>query len=669
MQEARAISNTYECAIRSAESLIERDTLNLQERLHLTESELKQVRAQSRASATVLLKKDEKIDALYQTLNHIVRTLGPYIQRNAARWAKVARDPDTEYVLQMVTDFGDFSQESQLQYVRIPESTHLDLSTRIRLATAEVEKYRSVAQDQDTLIKTQSKQLDRQLDKYEESLRTVKSRDHEVMLLCLRNTELEEKIESYEVALQRNHAALTERDQSRQDNELLREELNQLRSQCTRQLGDKDSTISDLHQKLGRAREEILARQADVRNVITHTQAMLVAPGQARNETTGSNNTPIRSSRGIGRNTDNDKKRTFLPSSQSSMFLGFQHINPDLMTTPNSNPNSKYSNKEVVGCDKRKFHTSCGSSSSSARTASTTPSQRRPSDDPFGGVDTHVRPRVESLGALGRDGVQYHPPSNSQKQLPMPPSLLPRLPSSTLLTPNPFDTSSPPPMATTSSPQPSLSPSPYLRPQYKPQPHSQTPSLPPSQPLNYDTSTSPPQPTSPLPTRSPARRVLSLIPEASVEDSESPRAPSASSSDREMYRRSIYALDLLNSTVGEKMVIEEEEDESSLGGRDEVSRTVMGMRDGHGDQAVGIQGESGGNHSHHTVRESTETTFVTGHVKDQGKDNEDGISAPARKERDLGEQGDLNKSSSQTSLSSGEIMTVSQMYHGVMSGK
>ena len=40
MQEARTISNTYESALRSAESLVERDTLNLQEQLHVVESDL-----------------------------------------------------------------------------------------------------------------------------------------------------------------------------------------------------------------------------------------------------------------------------------------------------------------------------------------------------------------------------------------------------------------------------------------------------------------------------------------------------------------------------------------------------------------------------------------------------------------------------------------------------
>jgi hypothetical protein len=48
--------------------------------------------------------------------------------------------------------------------------------------------------------------------------------------------------------------------------------------------------------------------------------------------------------------------------------------------------------------------------------------------------------------------------------------------------------------------------------------------------------------------RTPARRILSLIPEASVEDSDSVRAASTTSSEKEVYRRSILALDLLNTS-------------------------------------------------------------------------------------------------------------------------
>jgi hypothetical protein len=545
MQEARAISNTYECALRSAESLIERDTLSLQERLHITESELKQAQAQARISAAAVLKKDEKIYALHHTLNHVAHTLGTYIQHSINESGKPSRAADTENVLQMIQDFGELPIDSQARYVRIPETTYLDLLTQIHIATGEVEKYRGITKDQDTLIKSQSDQLDRQLDKYEESLKTIKSRDHEVMLLCQRNTELEEKVETYEIALQRNQAAIAERDQSRHENRLLQEELNQIRNQARLQLEEKDAAITDLRQKLGSAREEILARQADVRNVITQTQAMLVPPGDVANET------PVRGSKP---NKTKDKKRSFLPHAQSSIFLGFQHINADLMTTPTSNPDSKYSNKEVASCDKKSFHTSCGSSKASTRSASTTPSQRRGSDDPFGG-EPHMsfRPRNESLGAVGRDGVQnagYH--AITRKELPAaPPTIAPRVPS-TLLSPNPFDTSSPPPMATTSPLEPDLLSSPFIPPHARPQ-NTESPILPPS---TYDPNS--------LSVRSPARRVLSLIPEASESERGSPQPPSASSSDKEMYRRSIFAFDMLNLNDS---ALDAEDEDAKRGGK------------------------------------------------------------------------------------------------------
>jgi hypothetical protein len=717
MQEARAISNTYECALRSAESLIERDTLSLQERLHITESELKQAQAQARISAAAVLKKDEKIYALHHTLNHVAHTLGTYIQHSINGSGKPTRAADTENVLQMIKDFGELPIDSQARYVRIPETTYLDLLTQIHIATGEVEKYRGITKDQDALIKSQSDQLDRQLDKYEDSLKTIKSRDHEVMLLCQRNTELEEKVETYEIALQRNQAAIAERDQSRHENKLLQEELNKVHNQARLQLEEKDATITDLLQKLGSAREEVLARQADVRNVITQTQAMLVPPGDVTNET------PVR---GFKPSKNKEKKRSFLPHAQSSIFLGFQHINADLMTTPTSNPDSKYSNKEVASCDKKSFHTSCGSSKASTRSASTTPSQRRGSDDPFGGEpNMSFRPRNESLGAVGRDGVQnagYH--AITRKELPAaPPTIAPRVPS-TLLSPNPFDTSSPPPMATTSPLEPDLlSSSPFIPPHARPQ-NTESPILPPS---TYDPNS--------LSARSPARRVLSLIPEASESERGSPQPPSASSSDKEMYRRSIFAFDMLNLNDS---AFDADDEDAKRGGKvldlrggaeyDAVKREQVlnsdvlngkinsngikvsthsnandngkvrstastpakdmgkyqypdSLRPGYKPQAVGapVGGHARSRSDNyarnfsneeqtHPVRPSTannETRSITPNANfhAQAENNE------ARKIS--GNSVGHSKSSSQGSLSSksSEIMTVSQMYNGLMSGR
>ena len=505
MQEARTISNTYESALRSAESLIERDTLNLQECLHLAESDLSKAHTQSRASDKALLEKETTIRDLDYTLHEVVRILGAFIRSNVERWADDFYKPETQAVMQIIADHGDSSDSFDLQYVRVPESAHQELVSACHDAEEETVHSRAIAKSQNTMIEDQSKQLDQQLIKYEKCLETIKERDHEVMLLCQRNTDLEEKVATYEIALQRSQAAITDADQAKKENAELRQEIKQMTGFFKLQLDENDAKLAEMRTKLGSAREEVLARRADVRNVITQTQALMVP------QTQGGDND--RNGGKIFRRSKEKARNHRFPHSRSSAFLGFQHLHPDLMTSPNAA--SRFSSKEVVECDKtgKSFHLSCASSSSnSARTASSTPSHGRRSSDPF----SDIRPRSESLGAVERDGTSARSSADIQKQLPAaPPTLLPQVPtSSSLLHPNDALTNSP---------------------------YAASPALPIQSPQTSRDSSNPSL-------RTPARRILSLIPEASHEDSESVRAPSATSSEREVYRRSIHALDYLNTS-------------------------------------------------------------------------------------------------------------------------
>ena len=505
MQEARTVSNTYESALRSAESLIERDTLNLQERLHLAETDLNKAHADLSVSEKTRLEKEEIIVELGHTLYEVVRLLGGFIQRNVEHWVDDFQEPETQSVLQIIADYGPPFNDSDIQYIRIPESLHSGLVSAAHDAREQTAHYRAIAKNQDAMIKDQSKQMDQQLDKYEQTIKTIKERDHKVMLLCQRNTNLEGRVETYETALQRSQAVITEGDRMKKENEELRQEIKQLTGFFKLQLDEKDAKLADMGSKLGNAREEVLARRADVRNVIAQTQALMVPPSQD----VGHDHT---SGKILGRSRDRGKKHRF-PHSESSTFLGLQHLNIDLMTSPNAA--SRASPKERGECDKagKSFHLSCASSSSnSARTASSTPTHGRRASDPF----SDIRPRNESLGALERDGTSTRSSADIQEQLPAaPPTLLPQVPTANSLQ-RPNEALSDPPrtswpaMPTHSTPASHDSINPSLR--------------------------------------TPGKRILSLIPEASHEDSESVRAPSATSSEREVYRRSVHALEFLNSS-------------------------------------------------------------------------------------------------------------------------
>ena len=452
-----------------------------------------------------MLEKEEAVLELGHTLYEVVRLLGGFIQRNVEHWIDDFYEPETQSVLQIIADYGPPFKDTHIQYIRIPESLHRGLVSAAHDAHEEAEDHKAIVKTQDAMIKDQSKQLDRQLDKYEQSLKIIKERDHEVMLLCQRNTNLEEKVETYETILQRSQAAVADGDQAKKENVELKQEIKQLTCLFKLQLDEKDTKLADMRSKLGSAREEVLARRADVRNVITQTQALMGSQTQDE-ETDRNGGNMLRKSKEKGR------KYRF-PHSQSSMFLGFQHLNPDLMTSPNAA--SRFSPKEVVECDKagKTFHLSCASSSStSARTASSTPTHGRRASDPF----SDVRPRNESLGAVERDGASTRSSIDIQKQLPVaPPTLLPQVPASSSLL-HPTDAQSD-------------------------LPRTSSPALTAQSPTASNDGSN-------AGLRTPARRILSLIPEASHEDLESVRAPSATSSEREVYRRSVHALDFLNSS-------------------------------------------------------------------------------------------------------------------------
>ena len=530
MQEARAISNTYSNALRSAESLIERDTLNLQEQLHTTESELKRADAKIQASNRLLLERSEALDRLHHTHKESIRILASFIQHNVQHWVKDFYESDAQDVMQVISDQNHNCDDSHDPYIRIPESVYLDNMATLSEAGEQIEQYREVVKGQNKMIKDQSAQLDKQLEKYEGTLNTIKERDHELVLMCQRNSDLETKVETYELALRRSQEVTKERDQAKKDVKELQRELKQLTGLMKLQLEEKDSTIADLRQQLGSAREEIIARRADVKNVITQTQAMLVP---RENGIDYSRRGVSKSPRPFGKIKDKTKSpEERMPHSKSSLFLGFQHLNYDMMTSPHSHPDSKYSSKEVVDCDKGKFHLSCNnSSSSSERTKSSTPTRGRRSSDPF--CDVKHRPDSRgtardssSMRSQGSGGGSI---GDTQKSLPVapPPTMLPKVPtSSSLLHPN--DAASP------------------------------------HFPSSHDISNAG--------FRTPARRILSLIPEASVEDSDSVRAPSATSSEKEVYRRSLHALNVLSSDS-----VQPEDDAASASESDTVKMEESSM--------------------------------------------------------------------------------------------
>ena len=412
----------------------------------------------------------------------------------------------------MLKDFSPEAIESRTgRCVRIPETAHIETMKALRGARARLSSFREVMKGQDAMMKDQSFKHDNLEIKYTNVLKLVSERDNEVRLAGNRNAELEKQVEDYERVLRRSHASLEQKDRALRDknrdlddavrryNKYVKEkeELTGLVDQSTdyyagllneklEECDQKQGEIDDLRSQLGSAREEILARQHDVRNVLAQTQAMLgvrpIAGGSP-----GPNMS--KAHRVLGRDKEKEKDKP-----KRSLF-DRKGLSP-ISATDLCSSESRFSSKEAV------------SSHPSSTTSKGKAVQDRRASDPFHEVGT----RTDSIGAMERharnliigsspQGASYH------KLLPTPPPPLPRR---------------------------------HVMNQARNNHQNWSPT---TQTSGAASSSSP----SPLTPKTPVRRVLSLIPEASVEDSGSTRAGSITNSDKEVYRYSINALDLMSS--------------------------------------------------------------------------------------------------------------------------
>lgn len=480
---------------------------------------MKNAQDRTRSDEELLVQQQDAVERLEHTLDDVVRTLGTFIQNNLTHWADNLRSPDVEAVMRVLKDFSPEAIESRTgRCVRIPETAHIDTMKALRGARARLSSFREILKGQDALMKEQSSKHDELEVKYTKVLDLVSDRDNEVKSAGNRNAQLQKQVEDYERVVRRSHASLEDKDRAlREKSQALddknrdledavrrykdyvkkEEELTGLVDQSTHyyaglfnekqeECDQKQEEIDELRSQLGSAREEIIARQHDVRNVLAQTQAML----GARPIAGGSPGPNIsKAHRVLGRDKEKEKDKP-----KRSLF-DRKGLSP-ISATDLCSSESRFSSKEAL------------SSHPSLSSSADRPVHGRRASDPF----REVSARTDSIGAMERHGRHITVGGNPQigsshKQLPTPPPHLP--------------------------PRPAIS---QTRSNY--QNWSPTP-----QTSGVAGTSSPSQ----LTPKTPVRRVLSLIPEASVEDSGSTRAESMTNSDKEAYRYSINALDLMGS--------------------------------------------------------------------------------------------------------------------------
>lgn len=321
-RDAHKISHTYEKAVKSAESLIERDAKACRDRLETTQKNLEAALSTINNNQQSLREKDDTVQQLRYTLDDIVRVLGDFIQDHTPLFVlQNIEQEDVRDVMQMLTDYSNAAaedDESTGRFVRVPEDHYMSSIDALREAQLKSEQFREIAISQDQMINEQSGQLDSRLVDYEKSLGVIAERNHEVRLLADDNKQLRNIVEEFETGLRVSNTTRAVQDELFKDQEVMQSVLRNVQASHAKDIKHKDTVIADLENRLGTAKAEVLRGKADVKNVITHTQALLSPVEQL--DDWGLPPT-LKERRMLSKGKG---KSTGLPTSQSMKFVG-QH--------------------------------------------------------------------------------------------------------------------------------------------------------------------------------------------------------------------------------------------------------------------------------------------------------------------------------------------------------
>ncbi|EXJ94605.1 hypothetical protein A1O1_03001 [Capronia coronata CBS 617.96] len=559
--EIRLIATSYHKVLESAESLVERDTKVCHERLKELEAQVEEALNKMEAKDEEIAEQARTNADLTHTIRDIVHILGSFIHDYVSSWVGSINEPRTEQVLEIISDYARYSdcKNESIPYVRVPKSTIAQYTKEVRESQAVAKEYRELLHEQSAMIHEHSRNLDVYTNKYEVAVRVIKEREHEVLLLVQNTDTLTSRLEECEAALAQSQESIAELESSAGRYDELRGNMESLKIAHTLEIGQRDEEIARLRQMLGSAREEVFARRADVKNIISQTQAGLAVPDMPSAATARAGPTS-KALRFFGMDRDKERgRRPALPSSQS--MIGFTSSHHDATTQP---LDTRYSSKEVAPVKSKSFLRNV-SPLGRRRQAQTTPNTPVDSSDSGSGsmaslpVHVGISPRSDSLGATQRHGVLASP-INTRKALPQPPARpQPQFASAARLAAITQAVESPNAMQIASD---------YLEHSILGQ------------------------------TQTVARRVLSKIPELSIhspsqagdatddrlsgsdnDNVDDDEAESVASSDREVYRKSVCALDMLNAST---LPCSETETET------EFERILRGV-------GVGVTGKRGGN--------------------------------------------------------------------------
>lgn len=281
-QDAHKISHTYERAINSAESLAERDVKACHNQLEIAENNLSDALTTIDNNHQDLRRRDEAIEQLRYTLDEVVRVLGHFIHDHMSTsfLEDFSRD-DVREAMQLIEDHSIApSDETPTRFLRVPEEHYMANIDALREAQLKTDRFREVAISQHRMIAQQSAQLDERLIVYQRSVEIIGERNEEAKLLAKDNQLLREMVREFEIGLRVSTTTKAVQEELFRDQETMQSILKQESASHVIEIQQRDAEIRDLKKQLGSAQEEVLRGKADMKNVITHTQALL-SPAEA----------------------------------------------------------------------------------------------------------------------------------------------------------------------------------------------------------------------------------------------------------------------------------------------------------------------------------------------------------------------------------------------------
>lgn len=274
--DARKISITYERAVKSAESLLERDAEGNSGKVERLQRDLCAANTAIEKLRNSEYLKDRTNLQLRESIDLIVTSFTSFMRKNEKVFDE--KDPEYQPLLHILDDYRYSARDagsSVSQYIRVLETTYLkDVSELQESKTTNI-KYRELAMEQNNIIRTQSLKLDDQVESLQKAFVTIRTRDQEIKLLRQEIHKHEDIIKDYENGLSGAQATKDEYDSLVKAHEDLQWTLNSVKNAHEKELEHRDLEIANLRAKLGNTTQELAVRKADVKNVITHTQALL----------------------------------------------------------------------------------------------------------------------------------------------------------------------------------------------------------------------------------------------------------------------------------------------------------------------------------------------------------------------------------------------------------